>query len=135
MRVEALTALSKLTWEPCLRLPRFVRRRVSGAHPTLKYHDDSSPLLLNSVMVRQVPFTEIESPRIASPRIVEQEEMVREVPPPPEDVESREFSSVTAVCEVLEDTLSRAWLTRAHFQVHSAGSCSIEQAMVARIWK
>lgn len=38
----------------------------------------------------------MESPSRASGRIVWQEEMVREVPPPPEDVGSRALSSVTA---------------------------------------
>jgi hypothetical protein len=60
-----------------------VRRRVSGATPTLK--DVASC----SVMVRQVPFTEMESPRWASVRISGQSEMVREVPLPPEELGSR----------------------------------------------
>ena len=105
--MEALTALSRLTSEPLLRFPRFVRRRVSGAAPILKYHDDSSPLLLNSVMVRQVPLTETESPSWASSRIEEHFPMVRDVPPPPEEVESKELSSVTAVVESELGSLNR----------------------------
>jgi len=96
MRVAAATALSRFTFEPLSSLPRFVRRRVSGAHPTLKYQVDSGPVLEKSVMVRQVPFTEMLSPSWASGRMVGHEEMVRVVPAPPEEVESRGLSSVTA---------------------------------------
>jgi hypothetical protein len=49
MRVLAETARSRLTLEPSFSPPKFVRRRVSGAHPIL--NDD----LVNSVTVRQVP--------------------------------------------------------------------------------
>lgn len=88
-----------------MREPKFVRRSVSGAAPILKYHEASSPLLLNSVTVRHVPFTDIESPSWQSESIDEHEPIVREVPPPPELVESRELSSVTAVVR-LSDYLS-----------------------------
>ena len=50
-----------------------------------------------SVIVRQVPFTEMESPRAASERMVGQEVMVREVPVAPEALASREFNSLTTV--------------------------------------
>jgi len=82
MRDEAKTDLSKLTFEPSLRLPKFVLRNVSGATPTLK--DDLS----NSVTVRQVPLTEILSPSATSLRMESHCEIVREVPPPPDEVES-----------------------------------------------
>jgi hypothetical protein len=52
--------------------------------------------LSNSVIVRQVPFTLMLSPREASVRISAHSEMVREVPPPPEVVESRVVRLVTA---------------------------------------
>lgn len=80
IRVLALTALSKLTLDPCFKAPRLVRRRVSGATPTL--NEDLS----NSVTVKHVPLTEIESPNAASPKISAQSDMVKEVPFPP-DVE------------------------------------------------
>lgn len=74
-----------------------MRRSVSGAHPTLKYHDDSGPVLQKSVMVRHVPLTEMLSPRWASGRMVAHDEMVRVVPVLLlEDVESRGLSSVMA---------------------------------------
>lgn len=104
--MSALTARSRFTFEPCFNEPRFVRRKVSGAAPILKYHVDLSPWLLNSVMVRHVPLTEMESPRCASPRMSAQLEMVREVPPPPEEVLSRELSSVTAVRKEWSDSAS-----------------------------
>lgn len=65
-----------------------MRRRVSGAAPILK--DEG----VNSVTVRQVPFTAIESPLLQSPRIEEQSEMVIVVPPP--EVASCWRSSETA---------------------------------------
>jgi hypothetical protein len=68
-----------------------VRRSVSGATPTLKKEERS-----NSVMVRQVPFTLMLSPREASLRIGEQFVIVRDVPEPPEAVESREVRALTA---------------------------------------
>ena len=52
-----------------------MRRRVSGATPTVKV--DS----WKEVTVRQVPFTEMLSPRWQSVRISEALEMVRFVPP------------------------------------------------------
>jgi hypothetical protein len=73
--VLAETARSRLTLLPCLREPRFVRRKVSGATPTLK--EDLS----NWVTVRQVPLMLMLSPRLQSPRISEALEMVRVVPP------------------------------------------------------
>lgn len=54
-----------------------MRRRVSGATPTLKVE------VSNSVTVRQVPLTDMLSPSWQSPRMSEAPEMVREVPPPP----------------------------------------------------
>ena len=71
----AETARSRLTLLPCLRDPRFVRRNVSGATPTLK--EDLS----NEVTVRHVPLTLILSPRLQSPRMSEALEIVRVVPP------------------------------------------------------
>lgn len=53
--------------------------------------------LENSVMVRHVPFTLMLSPSEASVTIEAQSEMVREVPLPPEELESREERFVTAV--------------------------------------
>jgi len=50
---------------------------------------------VNSVTVRQVPFTEIESPRVQSLRMEEQLEIVIVVPPP--EVASWGRSSETAV--------------------------------------
>lgn len=90
MRVDADTALSKFTFDPSTKLPRFVLRNVSGETPTL--NEDLS----NSVTVRQVPLIEILSPSAASSRMVSHSEMVSEVPPPPEVVESREVRFVTA---------------------------------------
>ena len=69
------TALSKLTLLSFFKDPRFVRRRVSGATPTLK--EDLS----NHVTVRQVPFTLMLSPRVQSERISEALDIVRVVPP------------------------------------------------------
>jgi len=90
MRVDAETARSKLTFDPSIKSPRFVLRSVSGATPTLK------EVLANSVTVRQVPLIEMLSPSAASSRIVSHSEIVREVPPPPDAVESREVRFVTA---------------------------------------
>jgi hypothetical protein len=73
--VLAETARSRLTLLPCVREPRFVRRNVSGATPTLK------EALSNEVTVRHVPFTLMLSPRLQSPRISAALEMVRVVPP------------------------------------------------------
>lgn len=75
MRVVAETARSRLTLLSLTREPRFVRRSVSGAQPTL------NEVVSNHVTVRQVPFTEMESPRWQSVRISLAEEMVRVVPP------------------------------------------------------
>jgi hypothetical protein len=83
-------ALSKLTLPPSFNRPRFVRRNVSGATPTLKYS------FVNSVTVRHVPLTQMESPRCASSRMEEQLEIVRDVPLPPDEDESREVRAVTA---------------------------------------
>lgn len=118
MRVAALTALSRFTFEPWANLPRFVRRRVSGAQPTLKNHEDSGPVLENSVMVRQVPFTEMLSPRAASGRMVGQEEMVRDVPEPPVAEESRGLSSVTARGDVRVVVLGELYVRCLHDEDH-----------------
>lgn len=76
-------------------------------------------------MVRQVPFTEMESPSCASPRMVEHDEMVRDVPPPPEDVESRELSSVTAGEQVLDGSMYR-------IKVHDTSMLNVKAIKVAR---
>lgn len=52
-----------------------MRRRVSGATPTLKVD------LSKAVTVKQVPLTLMLSPRWQSPRISDAFEMVRLVPP------------------------------------------------------
>ena len=52
---------------------------------------------VKAVIVRQVPFTEIESPREASERISGQEVMVREVPWPPASVRSEEVRAEMTV--------------------------------------
>ena len=70
-----------------------MRRSVSGAAPILKDEE------VNSVTVRQVPFTLIESPRVQSPRMEEQLEIVIVVPPP--EVASWGRSSETALGVVL----------------------------------
>ena len=92
--MDAETADSRLTLLFVVREPRFVRRSVSGDIPTLKVFS----ALENSVMVRHVPLMEMESPRAASARNEGRSEvaMVREVPEPPELVESRSCSVVTA---------------------------------------
>ena len=76
IRVVALTARSKFTFEPSFRLPRFVRRSVSGETPTLNWEG------VKDVMVRHVPFMLMLSPKWASLRISAQLEIVRDVPPP-----------------------------------------------------
>lgn len=50
-RVSARRARSRLRWEDLVRLPRLVRRRVSGAMPTLKVVGEG-----RAVIVRQVPW-------------------------------------------------------------------------------
>ena len=75
IRVVALTARSKFTFEPSFRLPRFVRRSVSGETPTLNWEG------VKDVMVRHVPFMLMLSPKWASVRISAQLEIVRDVPP------------------------------------------------------
>lgn len=55
--------------------PRFVRRRVSGATPTVKEE------VVKVVTVRQVPFTLMLSPRWQSDRTSVALEIVRVVPP------------------------------------------------------
>lgn len=68
-----------------------MRRRVSGATPTVKV------LGVKEVTVRQVPFMEIESPRLQSVRMGAALEIVRVVPP----VGSEVVMSETAdSCEV-----------------------------------
>lgn len=74
MRVLADTARSRLTRDPLVSEPRFVRRRVSGATPT------TNESVSNEVTVRQVPLTLMLSPRWQSARISAAEEMVSEVP-------------------------------------------------------
>jgi hypothetical protein len=76
-----------------------VRRRVSGAAPILKEEE------VKEVTVRQVPFTEMESPREQSVRMEAQLEIVIVVPPP--EVASWGRSSETAVKEVLVVWVSR----------------------------
>jgi hypothetical protein len=88
MRVLAETARSRLTGEFLVKEPRLVRRSVSGETPTVKVPEDGE----KEVMVRQVPFMLMLSPRWASVRISLAEEMVREVPP----VSSWGLSSETA---------------------------------------
>ena len=90
MRVDAVTDLSRLTLLPSFKLPRFVRRSVSGATPNLKDVESKD------VMVRQVPFMHIESPRAASVRMEAQSETVREVPLPPDWEGSSCWRAVTA---------------------------------------
>jgi hypothetical protein len=52
--------------------------------------------LSNSVTVRHVPLIKMLSPSAASSSIVPHSEIVRDVPPPPEVVESSDESLVTA---------------------------------------
>ena len=99
MRVAALTALSRLTLLPSLKLPRFVLRNVSGATPNLK--DVES----NSVIVRHVPLIHIESPRCASVRISAQFETVSDVPLPPDFEGSSFCSAVTSEGAVSQASL------------------------------
>ena len=67
-----------------------MRRRVSGETPTL--NSDG----VKEVMVRQVPFMLILSPKWASARMSAHLEIVREVPPPPAAVSSWASRAVTA---------------------------------------
>ncbi len=90
MRVDAETARSKLTGESFFSSPRFVRRRVSGATPTVKEEE------VKDVTVRQVPFTDILSPRWASSRTGEALEIVRVVPPSSEEGLSSETTWVVS---------------------------------------
>ena len=71
----AETARSRFTFEPVVKEPKFVRRRVSGATPTVKEE------VVKVVTVRQVPFTLMLSPRWQSVRTSVALEMVRVVPP------------------------------------------------------
>jgi hypothetical protein len=75
MRVCDDTARSRLTESPCASEPRFVRRRVSGATPTVKVES------VKAVTVRQVPLTLMESPSWQSMRTGAALEMTRVVPP------------------------------------------------------
>lgn len=86
----AETARSRFTFELCAKLPKLVRRRVSGETPTLNSVD------VKDVIVRHVPLILMLSPRWASVRISSQSEMVREVPPPPDEVSSWDSRAVTA---------------------------------------
>lgn len=67
-------------------------------------------MLSNSVTVRHVPLTEMLSPSWTSVRIEEQLEMVREVPFPPVDEESRGRSAVTAAGVSMDDERDEVWL-------------------------
>ena len=64
MRVDALTARSRLTESWVFKLPRFVRRSVSGEIPTVKLRES------NFVMVKQVPLMLMLSPSCASLRML-----------------------------------------------------------------
>jgi hypothetical protein len=81
--------LLRVIFPPSYSETRLVLRSVSDATPTFKAEWS------NSLMVRQVPSTLILSPREASERILAQLEMVREVPPPLEVLESRVVSLLT----------------------------------------
>lgn len=67
-------ARSRLTFDPSVSEPRFVRRSVSGDTPATKEVD------VNEVTVKQVPFMDMESPRWASERRKASQVMVRVVP-------------------------------------------------------
>ena len=69
-----------------------MRRSVSGETPTLNFD------VVKAVMVRQVPFILMLSPKWASVRISAQLDIVREVPPPPAAVSSWASRAVTAGC-------------------------------------
>lgn len=84
-------ARSRFTADPTANWPRFVRRRVSGAIPSLKESRASE----RAVIVRQVPFTQMLSPMRASVRIGAQSEIVMEQPLPPVEDVSRGRSSET----------------------------------------
>lgn len=79
MRVSARTARSRLTRDEVVSEPRLVRRRVSGAMPTVKVGGAG----VKEVTVRQTPLMAMLSPRWQSVRRgeVDGREMVREVPP------------------------------------------------------
>lgn len=77
-----------------MRAPRFERRNVSGAIPTLK---EAGGWEGRSVIVRQVPFTQILSPSLAFCRTSPASDIVKDVPPPPDVEMSRGSSAVTAV--------------------------------------
>lgn len=77
MRVSARTARSRFTREFWTKEPRFVRRRVSGAMPTVNVPEEEE----NVVTVRQVPFMLMLSPSWQSCRMEEAEEIVSWVPP------------------------------------------------------
>jgi hypothetical protein len=81
--------LLRVIFPPSFSETRLVLPSVSDATPTFKVE------WANSLMVRQVPSTLILSPREASERILAQLEMVREVPPPLEVLESRVVSLLT----------------------------------------
>ena len=68
-----------------------MRRSVSGEMPSLKEEES------NSVIVRHVPFTDMESPREASVRMSAQLDIVIEVPEPPVRVASCWRRDETAV--------------------------------------
>ena len=82
--MEPSTARSRFTFEPSARDPRFVRRRVSGAMPTLK-----AEVPCSSVMVRHVPLMAMLSPRSAPERKVVVPGVMRALQPePPVEVAS-----------------------------------------------
>lgn len=102
-----------------------MRRRVSGAQPTVKDHfEESGSVLEKEVMVRQVPFMEIEAPSSASGRMVGQEVIVRVVPEvaPAEGSDGVRFDiagdcqeTIAFVrCTVLRRCLRSWWAGRAH---------------------
>ncbi len=132
MRVVADTALSRFTFDLSFKLPKFVRRKVSGLTPTLKeslvkdvtvrhvpmniaYEYESLDMVERGRMMGGfygdgVPLMLILSPRWASVRISAQSPMVREVPPPPAE-ESSCFSRVVTAGWVRDFSLRsrRTW--------------------------
>lgn len=85
------TALSRLTLLPTFNSPRFVRRNVSGAIPTLNDVVPSYSVTVRQVpsvnivsWVRQVPLIQIESPRWTSSRMGPTSVIVAEKPLPPD---------------------------------------------------
>lgn len=116
----AETARSKLTLLFSLSDPKFVRRSVSGATPTLK--EDLS----NEVTVKHVPLILMLSPRWQSPRISEALEIVRVVPPSSDCALS---SETTGHGEPLQDERERRVQTSNDLYdsgKHDFGLCGVE---------